>query len=276
MVWNLNMTKNYAYFISDGTGVTAAALGSSLLTQFKTIQFHKITMPFIDSVDKAEELLLEINQTCAQAGTKIFIFATIVNPDVLAVIKRSNAIVLDILNTFMQPIEDALGVKSSHDIGLTHGVDNYEQYHHRIDAVNFTLNTDDGLGMQTYDQADLILIGVSRCGKTPTSLYLALHFGLQVSNYPLHEDELESGSLPQMLKPFKKKLFGLTIEPERLHQVRQKRRPDSQYAKLNRCRHEVQGAEDIFIKASIPHLDTTHHSIEEIGAKIIAMMEFKH
>tara|TARA_Y100000815_G_C13319303_1_gene491686 strand:- start:490 stop:1317 length:828 start_codon:yes stop_codon:yes gene_type:complete len=267
------MTKYYAFFVSDGTRVTAATLGNSLLTQFKNTKFEKSTISFVEDKIKAEAVLTKLNKLAVQKDTCIFIFATIVNADVLAIISKADAVFMDILNTFIQPIETALGVKSSHDMGLTHGVKNYDQYHHRIDAVNFTLNSDDGLATQTYHEADLILVGVSRCGKTPTSLYLALHFGLQVANYPLDEDEVDAGILPPALRNFKNKIIGLTIAPDRLHQVRQKRRPDSHYAQLRQCRHETQGAEAIFIKEQLPYLDTSNRSIEEIGATIIALMK---
>ncbi|MBB72684.1 MAG: phosphoenolpyruvate synthase regulatory protein [Legionellales bacterium] len=267
--------KHQVFFVSDSTGITAATLGNSLLTQFKNIKFEKLTLPFIDTAAKAQEAVTTINHACDTSEGQVFIFATIIDKDIQAIISQCKGVFMDIFNTFIQPIEEALKVTSSHSIGLTHGVQNYDQYHHRIDAVNYTLSCDDGLGIQNYDEADIILVGVSRCGKTPTSLYLALHFGLYVANYPFNEEELDKGSLPDILKPYRKKLFGLTIEPERLHMVRNKRRPDSRYAKLKQCSHELQAAEEIFVRERLPYIDTSNRSIEEIGATIMIQAGLK-
>jgi regulator of PEP synthase PpsR (kinase-PPPase family) len=167
-------------------------------------------------------------------------------------------------------MEKELGVVSSHTMGKTHSIVDSTSYNLRIDAVNYTLAHDDGIQVQHYSEADLILAGVSRSGKTPTSLYLALQFGIKAANFPFVEEIYENMSLPQVLRPFKGKLFGLTINAERLSQIRSERRPNSQYASLEQCKCEIEDVENMFRHEKIPFLNTTFCSIEEISTRIIA------
>lgn len=261
--------KRTIFFVSDGTGITAETLGLTLLSQFENIDFEKNTIPYVNTVEKAQDVIKEINSVYEREQLKPVVFATLVNHDIHQLIKTSNAVFLDFLSTFIEPLEKALGCQSSHTMGRSHGMQNYENYMLRINAVNFALSNDDGGNVHQYDKADFILVGVSRSGKTPTCLYLALQFGISAANYPLTEEDVEKQTLPALLTKYKQKLFGLTIDPERLSQIRQERRPNSRYASMQQCLQEVQIVEKIFRSEQIPYLNTTKHSIEEIATAIL-------
>jgi regulator of PEP synthase PpsR (kinase-PPPase family) len=261
--------KRFVFIISDGTGITAESLANSLLSQFENIQFEKKNVPYLDSLEKAEELMLRINNCHEETGIKPLIFMTLVNPMINAYFKNSKACVFDLFSTFLGPLEEELKTKSSYTVGRTHGVANVESYDHRIEAVNYTLDHDDGIKTRGYDKADIVLIGVSRCGKTPSCLYMALQFGILAANYPFTDDELSNFRLPESLRPFKHKLFGLTIDVERLQHIRTERRPNSQYASAEQCRLEISEVEAMYQKENIPYLNSTRYSIEEIATKIM-------
>lgn len=263
------MLKRSVFIISDGTGLTAESLAHSLMTQFENIDFEKQTIPYLDSMEKAQDFIGQIEACYAETKIKPLIFMTMVNPDISAYIQSANARVFDLFNTFLGPLEHELEIKSSYTVGKTHGVANIEAYNHRIEAVNYTLAHDDGLKVREYDKADIILIGVSRCGKTPSCLYMALQFGTLAANYPFTDDDLNDFHLPESLRPFKKKLFGLSIDSKRLQSIRNERRPDSQYASAEQCRQEVANVEAMYRYEKIPFLNSTYYSIEEIATKIM-------
>ena len=258
-----------AFFISDGTGLTAEGLGQALLSQFDSVTFDKNTLAYIDSVEKAKEAVAEINATGKKYQITPIVFDTIVNQEVRDVIADCNGFLVDIFQTFLKPLERELGKSSSYSVGMSHAVAPDGQYARRIDAVNFALDNDDGARIRYYDQADLILIGVSRSGKTPTSLYLAMQYGLKVANYPLTEDDLDDDLLPDTLRKYKARLFGLTINPERLQTIREMRRPESRYASLKQCQFEVNEVETLYRRHAIPFLSTTERSVEEISGRIL-------
>jgi regulator of PEP synthase PpsR (kinase-PPPase family) len=262
-------TRRSAFFISDRTGITAEMLGHSLLTQFEQIEFAETTLPFIDTVEKAEAAVGEINSAGMRDGVRPLVFSTLVDPDVISVVTRANALVLDCFQIFIAPMEAELGVRSSHAVGRSHSVANGAGYFRRIDAVNYALSYDDGQSTKELDNADVILVGVSRSGKTPTCLYLALQYGVRAANYPLIPEDFGSMKLPGVLQRMRAKLFGLTIMPDRLHQIRSERRPGSQYASLPNCVAEVREAEALMRNETIPYLDTTTRSIEEIASTIM-------
>jgi len=257
------------FFVSDRTGITAEALGHSLLTQF-AVTTEQVTIPFIDSVERAQAALRRIHSAAAEDDCRPIVFSTIIDPEILAVLRHSEGLVLfDFFDTFIGPLERELKVPSNHVIGRSHGIADDSTYDVRIDAINFTLNHDDGATLRHYSRADVILVGVSRSGKTPSSLYLALQFGIYVANYPLTDDDLTGLRLPRVLEQQRAKLFGLTIDPDRLHSIRSERRPNSQYAELRRCEYEVARAESMFRRERIPYLDITTMSIEEIASTLI-------
>ena len=257
------------FFVSCSTGITAETLGHSLLTQFDNINFDHITMPFVNSIEKGERVLKMINRTAEEEGEKPLVFSTLTNPDVRRIVATSNAVFFDLFDAFIQPLEEELKMESSHAVGRFHGMANYERYMSRIDAVNFALLNDDGVTTKNYGQSDIILTGVSRAGKTPTCLYLAMQYGVRAANYPLTEEDLEEAILPDELVPYKEKLYGLTIDPQRLQEIRSERRPNSRYASAMQCDYETRKAEEIFRSHDIPFVSTTTTSIEEISTTIL-------
>jgi [pyruvate, water dikinase]-phosphate phosphotransferase / [pyruvate, water dikinase] kinase len=263
--------KRHVFMLSDGTGITAETLGNSLITQFENIEFIKSTIPYIDSIEKAGDVIGTINESFHESGIKPLVFMTLVNPEIRNYFKKANACVFDLFSTFIGPLENELNEKSSYTVGRTHGVPNDKSYTHRIEAVDFALSHDDGVKTRGYDKADIILIGVSRCGKTPSCLYMALQYGILAANYPFTEDDLAGFHLPDVLRPYKHKLFGLTIDTQRLQQIRTERRPNSKYASAEQCRLEVTEVEAMYQKEKIPYINSTKYSIEEIATKILAI-----
>jgi len=260
------------FFISDGTGITAETFGSSILAQFDSLRFRLRRIPFIDSVEKAIEAVRVIEQQAQEDGRRPIVFSTLVNTEILSRIQQVRALHLDMFKTFVEPLERELEVKSSHTIGRFHHANDTEAYKNRIEAINFSLAHDDGQSVRNLEEADAILIGVSRSGKTPTSLYLAMQHGLKVANCPLIPEDFERDALPSTIVPYKPKLFGLTIDPDRLSQIRNERRPGSKYAALENCRMEVTSAEALMRRESITWLSTTTKSIEEIATTILTSL----
>jgi regulator of PEP synthase PpsR (kinase-PPPase family) len=264
------MERRTVFFVSDQTGVTAETMGHSLLTQFDGQVFRQVTLPFISTVDKAEEAVRRINATAEAEGVRPVIFSTLVQEEMREIIKkRANGLFLDFFDAFLGPLEAELQRKSSRAQGKAHGMADIGAYTTRINATNFALANDDGAVTRDYDRADLILVGVSRTGKTPTCLYLALQYGVFAANYPLADEDLEHGRLPQVLGKYRSKLYGLTITPERLQQIRNERRPNSNYSSASQVDFEVRAAEALFRRYDIPYIDTTECSIEEISSRIL-------
>ena len=257
------------FYVSDGTGITAETIGHSLLTQFSGVEFQTRRIAFVDSVEKAEAAVAEIRRAGIDAGCRPVVVNTVVDPDLNHLLAESGAMMLDVFAPFISPLEQELGVRREARVGHAHGMVDFKAYEQRINATNYALTHDDGMDIH-YDDADVILVGVSRSGKTPTCLYMALHYGVKAANYPLTEEDLEGRELPRRLRAHRRKLFGLTIDPERLQQIRSERRPNSRYATLETCRSEVTQAEAMFRQENIPALSTTHTSIEEIAGKVLA------
>jgi hypothetical protein len=262
--------RRTVFFVSDQTGVTAETLGRSLLTQFEAHEFDQVTLPFIDTVDKADEVVKRINAVAADQGSRPVVFSTLVQDELRERFIRVSGLFLDFFEAFLAPLERELQTKSSHTIGRAHGMKDAGAYDRRIDATNFALRNDDGARTADYETADVILVGVSRTGKTPTCLYLALAYGVFAANYPLSEDELESGNLPRLLEPYRGKLYGLTISPDRLQQIRRERRPLGRYSSAEQVRFELRSAEALFRRYQVPYVDTTSFSIEEIASTILS------
>ncbi|GAP38387.1 pyruvate, water dikinase regulatory protein [Piscinibacter sakaiensis] len=258
------------FFVSDGTGITAETFGNSILNQF-TIRTRHVRRPFIDTADKAHQVVREINHTAELEGRRPIVFLTLIDREVLEVVKtHSRGLVMDMFGTFIAPLESEFGMTSNHRVGRFSDVARSQQYTDRIEAINFSLEHDDGQSAKNLAEADVILIGVSRSGKTPTSLYLAMQHGIKAANYPLIPEDFERGRFPASLAPYKKKCFGLTIDPMRLHQIRSERRPNSGYASLENCRREVKDAELMMRREGIAWLSSTHKSIEEIATTILS------
>jgi regulator of PEP synthase PpsR (kinase-PPPase family) len=263
------MPYRTVYFVSDGTGITAETFGNAILAQFETRTRH-VRLPFVDTVDKAHQAVRQINHSAVVDGNRPIVFTTLANSEVLQVIEESSqGMLLDMFRTFVHPLEIELQVKSNHRIGRFSDASKSKEYQDRIEAINFSLAHDDGQSNRDLEQSDVILIGVSRSGKTPTSLYLAMQYGLKASNYPLIPEDFERRQIPPALAPHKAKIFGLSILPERLSEIRNERRPNSRYASLENCRMEVSEAEAMMRRSGIRWLSTTTKSIEEIATTIL-------
>lgn len=269
------MNQRTVFFISDQTGITAETLGRSLLTQFESVKFRQVTVPFIATVDKAREAVAQIDLVAKVEGMRPIVFSTLVVDELREILRKSDCLFLDFIDAFVGPLEREIGVKSSHTSGRAHGMADNSSYTRRIDAMNFALANDDGASTAAYEDADVILVGVSRSGKTPTCLYLALQYGVAPANYPLTGDELDGNRLPRALRPHRHKLYGLTIEPERLCEIRRERRPDSRYCSPQQVDFEVRAAEGIFRSNGIPFVDTTRSSIEEIASTVLSELEIE-
>jgi [pyruvate, water dikinase]-phosphate phosphotransferase / [pyruvate, water dikinase] kinase len=259
------------FYVSDGTGITAETIGHSLLTQFAGMRFQTDRLSFVDDEEKARDAADRIRRTGERLGARPIVVSSCVDPTLSALIAESGALVLDVFAPFIEPLERELGEQRQSRVGQAHGLVDFETYHRRINAMNFALTHDDGMAV-SYDEADVILVAVSRAGKTPTCVYLALHYGVRAANYPLTDGDLETDRLPARLRPYRRKLFALTIDPERLQQIRQERRPNSTYAKLETCRREVAAAEAMFQVERLPTLSTTNKSIEEISSKVLSTL----
>ena len=263
------------FFISDGTAITAETLGRSLLAQFPNVEFDVHIIPYVMTEEIALKTVEEINHHAEQAGCLPLVFDTLVNPSIREIINTANAVNLDVFEGLISKMEQELGIPSTTLVGQTHAVTNSETYQARIDAVHFALDNDDGARTRHYDKADLILIGVSRSGKTPTSIYLSLQFGIRVANYPLTEEDLDDNRLPSVLKNHRHKLFGLMIDAERLVAIRTERMGQSRYASFNQCQMELRAIEGIYISEGIPYLNVSEMSIEEISTRILQMTGLK-
>jgi regulator of PEP synthase PpsR (kinase-PPPase family) len=257
------------FFVSDGTGITAETLGHTLLTQFEHVDYQQRTLPFVDSLAKAQATVEFINETGRNDGVRPIVFSTLVDSECQRVVGSSQAQVLDFFGTFIEPLESELQRGSTHASGRSHGIVDRASYYFRIDAVNFALQHDDGASLQHYDEADVILVGVSRSGKTPTCLYLAMQFGVRAANYPLLVEDEDASRLPKSLEPYRRRLFGLTSDAERLQQIRSERRPDSKYASMAQCRKEIHDAEALFRRETLLYLNSATMSVEEIASKIL-------
>lgn len=256
------------FCVSDHTGLTAESFAHSLITLFEDLDAHYVMRPFIDTPQKLEAVVAEIDAH-SQSGDRAIVFSTFSDPQMQQRLLKANALVLGLFEDYADRVADELGAEPSRRVGRHHGIGDTTTYQQRLDAVDFTLSTDDGLGLKHYSRADLILVGVSRVGKTPTCLYLSMQYAVKAANYPLALEDQDGRRLPDSLRPFRNRLFGLTIDPGRLLSIRQQRRPDSRYASLEHCRREVAHAERLFRSTSIPYLDTTSRSVEEIAVSIM-------
>ena len=267
--------KRSVFFVSDGTAITAETLGHSLLAQFPNVDFDIHIIPYISSEEAATNVVAEINLRAQQDGQKPLVFDTLVDPYVRDIINTANAINLDVFEGLISKLSEELGTPPTTLVGQTHAVTDSESYKARIDAVHFALDNDDGARTRHYDKADLILIGVSRSGKTPTSIYLSLQFGIRVANYPLTEEDLDDNRLPAVLRAHKQKLFGLMIDAERLVAIRSERKANSRYASFSQCQMELRAIEGIYISEGIKYLNVSEMSIEEISTRVLRMTGLK-
>jgi hypothetical protein len=266
-----NSPLRRVYFLSNRTAITAETLGHSLLAQFPGIAFSSVTIPFVDSVQKAARLVERIGAENKDNELQPIIISTMADEKVSSIIHQSNALIIDPFESFLPGLESILHAHSIHESGQSHRIGNLSLYESRIDAIDFSMLHDDGMTTKLYGQSDIIIIGVSRSGKTPTCLYLALQFGIKAANYPITEEDMESEQLPDIIQKYKGKLFGLTSNPKRLAHIREERRSNSRYASIEQCKYEVKAAEQMFEHFNVPYLDTTTMSIEEIATKVVEL-----
>jgi|SRR5690554_488681 len=261
-----------AFYISDGTALTSETFGHAILSMFPIKVKHR-TLSFIDDADKARQAVEEINAVYAELGEKPLIFHTIIDSTIKSIITASKGVSYDFLDHYVAPVQAELGVAPEPHANRTHGIN--PDYNFRIDAVDYTLANDDGITTRNYHEADIILVGASRTGKTPTCLYLALQYGIKAANYPLTEEDMHDLALPAELKLHRHKLFGLTIDANRLQQIRDNRMANSRYASIMQCEKEIDHIESMYRREAIPYLNSTHASVEEISAKIMSITKLK-
>lgn len=257
------------FLVSDRTGITVETLVHTLMTQFDDPPERQITLPFVDNRAKVLAAVQQINAAAEADGRPPVVFSSLIDADHRSELKKSRGVVFDFFDAFLKPVAIEMGLVPTQAVGLSHGMGEPNRYDERVEAVNFALNYDDGVRLRNLEKAEIILVGVSRSGKTPTCLYLAMHYGVHAANYPLTEEDFERHGLPEKLRAHRQKLFGLTISPERLQKIREERRPGSEYASLKVCRKELMEAENLFKLHSIPYLDSSAISIEEIAAAIM-------
>ncbi|MEW5250688.1 posphoenolpyruvate synthetase regulatory kinase/phosphorylase PpsR [Microbulbifer sp. 2201CG32-9] len=262
--------KRSVFFISDGTGLTVEAIGHSLLAQFHGEKVEQVTLPYIDSTDKVQRALERIERCAAESGLRPVMITSIVSDHIRQQLHCSSALMLDVFESYLTPLAKLFGRDPAQMVNVSHGIADDRRYSERIEAVHFAMDNDDGRRVREFEQADVILLGVSRCGKTPTCLYMALQFGLRAANYPITEEDMDSTALPRVLRPFHDKLFGLTIDPRRLMQIRQERRANSRYASLEQCEFEVRQVEQMLRRAQIPFLNATQLSVEELATRLMS------
>ncbi|WP_444886348.1 posphoenolpyruvate synthetase regulatory kinase/phosphorylase PpsR [Microbulbifer sp. JMSA008] len=262
--------KRTAFFISDGTGLTVEGIGHSLLAQFQDQHVEQVTLPYIDSTEKVQQALQRIESAAKESGLQPIIITSIVSDQIRDQLHQSPALMLDIFENYLTPLANLFGRDPAQTVNVSHGIADNRRYSERIDAVHFAIDNDDGRRISEFEQADVILLGVSRSGKTPTCLYLALQFGLRAANYPITEEDMDSTTLPKILRPFQRKLFGLTIDPKRLMQIRQERRANSRYASIGQCEFEVRQVEQMLRRAQVPFLNATQLSVEELATRLMS------
>ncbi|WP_237056527.1 posphoenolpyruvate synthetase regulatory kinase/phosphorylase PpsR [Microbulbifer sediminum] len=262
--------KRTAFFVSDGTGLTVEAIGHSLLAQFRSEHVEQVTLPYIDSSEKVGRVMQRIERAAEESGLQPIVISSIVADKFRAQLHRSPALMLDVFESYLTPLANLFGTGPAQTVNVSHGIANDSRYTERIEAVHYAMDNDDGRRVREFDRADIILVGVSRSGKTPTCLYLALQFGLRAANYPITEEDMDSTALPKILRPYRHKLFGLTIDPERLMSIRQERRANSRYASREQCEFEVRQVEQMLRRAQIPYLDATQLSVEELATQLMS------
>ena len=262
------VNSRQVFFLSNGTAITAETLGHSLLAQFPDYSFQTHTIPFVDNLEKTHAVVDEINRHFDEGQQLPIVICTMGDEDLIDIVRQCKALVIDPFGDILPRLEKALSTQHLQP-GQSHRTVNPMLYESRIDAIDYAILHDDGGKTRHYDQADIILIGVSRSGKTPSCLYLALQFGIKAANYPITEEDMDSDRLPEPVQPFKDRLYGLTTDLQRLINIRQERRPNSRYASAEQCRFELRVVEDMYLRHGIPYINTSSMSVEEISARII-------
>lgn len=256
------------FFLSDSTGISAETMGNALLIQFPDLHFERRLIPFISTVEEARRVVAVLDAAMDGPVTPLA-FTTAAVDEVRLELHKTRCPLIDFFDLHMQRVESILGVRGMHVAARLHGVGDIKRYNARMAAVEYAIEHDDGQSMRALDKADVILVGPSRCGKTPTTMYLALQHGIFVANYPLVEEDFADADLPRPIRALQDRCFGLTTTPARLSQVRHERRPHSRYASLEQCSYELRQAEALYRRHQIPMINSAAKSVEEMSTVIL-------
>jgi regulator of PEP synthase PpsR (kinase-PPPase family) len=259
------------FFLSDSTGISAETMGNALLIQFPDTRFERTLFPFITTVEEARRVVAVLDEAMEGPVTPL-VFTTAADDTVRLELARTRAPIIDFFDIHMGRVEEILGLRGLHEAARLHGVGDIRSYNNRMAAVEFTIEHDDGQSVRGLEKADIILIAPSRCGKTPTSMYLALQHGLFVANYPLVDEDLEQADLPGLLRSYESRCVGITTTVERLSRVRNERRPNSRYASVEQCRWELRRAGELYAAHRVPVIDSSSRSVEEMATLIVQIV----
>lgn len=269
----LDSSNRTVFFVSESTGITAETMGHSLLSQFPHLDFTYIQRPYVDTEERAQKLVEEIALVSKAQGFKPLVFATMPEAHINKILESADCHYYEVFENFLDKIGNDLHTKPTRESGLSHGLVNEKTYDARIEALNYTLKHDDAMVLKTIGEADVIIVGVSRSGKTPTSLYLALKYGIKAANYPITDTDFDVHALPDVLLKHRDKLFATTINAKRLREIREKRRPASQYSALETCKSEIKKSQQLYDKYGLTPMDVSHQSIEELSAQIVRKLK---
>jgi len=256
------------FFLAGGTGISAETLGNMMLQQFPSVAFARRKIPFITTTEQARGVVRELDAAMTESVTPL-VFSTVSDEQVRNELQQTRCAFIDLFGSHLDTVERVLHVNATHGAAALHGVGDTRRYDARMKAIEFAMEHDDGASLRNLEQADLILVAPSRCGKTPTSMYLALQHGLKVANYPLVEEDFDTGDLPRPVRNLGSKCFGLLSTAARLSQVRGERRPGSRYASLAQCSFELRRAEALYRAHRIPSINSASMSVEEMAAVIM-------
>ncbi|WP_347353794.1 pyruvate, water dikinase regulatory protein [Intrasporangium sp.] len=256
------------FFISDSTGISAETLGNALLIQFRDVRFERKLFPFVSTVEEARRVVAALD-AAAEGPVTPLAFSTLASIELREELQRTKCPLVDFFDSHLPQVESVLGREALHVAARLHGLGDVKRYNHRMSAIEYAIEHDDGQSLRGLEKADVLLLGPSRCGKTPTSMYLALQHGLFVANYPLVEDDFDSTELPEPVRPHRRRCFGVVTTPERLSQVRQQRRPNSRYASMEQCAHEIRRTEALLRAYHVPSTSSANKSVEEIATVIM-------
>jgi len=259
------------FFLSDSTGITAETMGNALLIQFPNLRFERRLIPFISTVEEARRVVA-ILDAAAEGPVTPLAFSTAAVEEVRQELLRTKCPLIDLFDLHMERVEAILGDKGVRIAARLHGMGDVKRYNARMAAVEYAIEHDDGQSMRALDKANVILVAPSRCGKTPTTMYLALQHGIFVANYPLVEEDFSSAELPGPVRGLGDRCFGMTTTPARLSQVRQQRRPNSRYASLEQCTYELRQAEAMYRNHRLPVINSSAKSVEEMSTVILQTM----
>ena len=262
------------FFLSDSTGISAETMGNALLIQFPELRFERRLIPFISSVEEARRVVAILDAAAAGPVTPLA-FSTTAVEEVRQELLRSKCPLIDFFGMHMESVESILGAKGVRVAARLHGMGDVKRYNARMAAVEYAIEHDDGQSMRALDKADVILLAPSRCGKTPTTMYLALQHGIFVANYPLVDEDFETAELPRPVRGLRVRCFGLTTTPARLSQVRHERRPNSRYASLEQCTYELRQAEAMYRNHRLPVINSATKSVEEMSTVILQALNHK-